>query len=125
MNDEPRKALIAIAPLMRKLRKDPNATFSYDLLSDALIWSDEFPEFRILRTIPHWHVIRLVFNYRSSIILGAPATDWQAYWDLAFELFPNWPGFEPIRRSPALREPLEEMQAGSMKEIEEGLESGP
>jgi hypothetical protein len=33
------------------------------------------------------------------------------YWDEALRLFPDWPGFDPKRRSPELREVFRENSA--------------
>ena len=65
------------------------------MLSDALIWSDEFLDFAALRLVPGWEVIRFVFYFRTTLILGDPDENMREHWDEALRLFPEWPGFAP------------------------------
>jgi hypothetical protein len=117
MTEPVQAALARLAPLLRRQRSSADATTFYDVLSDALIWSDESPEPRVLRTINGWQVLRFVFHFRTQLILGRPEErdpDPEGYasqvfvesrdaWSEARRLFPKWPGFHAQRCSPDLR----------------------
>lgn len=130
-----------LAPLLRGRKHFPDATISYDVLSDALVWSDESPELRVLRKINGWQVMRFVFHYRTQMILGLPEernpdVDGHAMrilvesryaWNEARRLFPDWPGFHEERYSSDLRRVYESLSAESKWELEEikrGLDAG-
>jgi hypothetical protein len=113
------KALAGIAPLMRELVKNPEATCDYDMMSGALIWSDEFPEFGVLRQVPGWSVIRFVFRFRTTLILGEPKEEFREFWDEGLRLFPGWPGFAPGRRSSELRAVFHEMSGPANADFDE------
>ncbi len=89
------------------------------MMSDALIWSDEFPDFAALRLVPGWEVIRFVFYFRTTLILGEPDENMREYWDEALRLFPDWPGFVPERRSRALQAVFRQKSAWARAEIDE------
>jgi hypothetical protein len=112
-------ALSGIAPLMRELAQNPRATCYYEMLSDALVWSDEFPDFAALRLVPDWDVIRFVFYFRTTVILGEPDENMREYWNEALQLFPDWPGFAPERQSTALHAVFRQKSAWARAEIEE------
>ena len=112
-------ALSGIAPLMRALAQDPRATCNYDVMSGALVWSDEFPAFRDLARIKGWSIIRVVLRFRTELILGKPDEQFREFWDTAMRLFPEWPGFAPERQSPELREIYRENSATSDAELDE------
>lgn len=84
-----------LAPLLGHLPVQREARPRYDMLSDALIWSDEWPLDRPPRD---WWAIRPLLHYRASIILSEPAP-YQLLWDIGLKYFPLWPGFLAERRS--------------------------
>ena len=71
----------------------------YDVLADALVWSDEYP-----KDIPGRHhefdCIKLLLRYRTTLLLGAPNDFFRPYWERGKELFPNWAGFCIARLTP-------------------------
>jgi hypothetical protein len=85
-----------IAAAMNALPRSANATVAYDLLADALWWSDERPT---NSKIAGAGCLRLVFNYRTGLIIDAPKPEFLCYWLAAKKEFPNWPGFDPGRCS--------------------------
>ena len=89
------------------------------MLSDALIWSDEFPDFAALRLVPGWDVIRFVFYFRTTVILGEPDENMREYWNEALQLFPDWPDFAAERQSTALHAVFRQKSAWARAEIEE------
>jgi len=138
--------LILVAPLMQKRRPAPNATLSYEILADALVWSDELPgqadwstiddgSTRLLAlTVPHEQFpvpqrildvscIRPVLYYRSSLVIGEPDCYAEDYWAEAYRLFPDWAGFEPRRRSRDLEATLKEFRRAAQAEYAELLAS--
>lgn len=74
---------------------DPIATVRYDLMSDALIWSDETTPCMPFELISS---LRQVFNYRTHLIWGTKIGD-TSVWDYYNSLFPRWIGFVPNRRT--------------------------
>lgn len=77
---------------------DPNAVAKYEILSDSLIWSDELES---TRRIGASHALRQLFHYRTFLMLGKALPD-NPVWLRCFELFPNWIGFLPERRTATL-----------------------
>ena len=98
MDAEPLTQLRAIADRMQKLKPAPEATVFYELMSDALVWSDEIPDLETGR-ISDFHCLRFVFRFRTTLMMGKPDERFQSLWDEANTLFPNWPGFDPHRRA--------------------------
>ena len=76
---------------------DPAARVFYELMSGALIWSDETNDETPVYVI--W-ALRQLFAYRAQLILdNAQPND--EFWDQCVKLFPNWIGFRPDRRTQA------------------------
>jgi hypothetical protein len=131
MTEAAQAALARLAPVLRGLKHSPDATTFYDMFSDALIWSDEWPGARVLRTIKGWQVLRFVFHFRTLLILGRSeetepdpesqvfAAERREIWNEARRLFPEWPGFDPRRCSPDLRGVYESLSAESRRELDE------
>jgi hypothetical protein len=90
------QALQEIAEDLTNLMLDPTATLHYDIMSDALVWSDERPKGRLVREL--W-CLRPVFRYRTGLILGLELTEFQNDWQTANQLFPLWIGFRDERSS--------------------------
>ena len=90
--------LSRIAAEMNRTRPSPDAEVGYDLLTDALVWSDEYPGERAGR-LEDYMCLRLLFRYRTTLLLGNPDDFFKPYWDRAMELFPDWAGFCPTRLS--------------------------
>lgn len=88
--------LDAIASEMNAMKLESDATISFDLLADALQWSDEVPDFGGRRPRDFW-CLRPVLRYRTTLILGAPEEDLADYWREAQRRIPEWPGFHPSR----------------------------
>jgi hypothetical protein len=56
-----------LAPILNQLPCDPSARVNYELMSDALIWSDEMPS---VHASEGWEAncMRAVFRFRTSLI---------------------------------------------------------
>lgn len=84
---------------MDQTRALPDATVGYDVLSDALIWSDEYPA-----SMPHrmadFQCVRLLLRYRTTLLLNRPDETLKPYWNKGRTQFPNWAGFHPDRLMP-------------------------
>lgn len=89
-------SLSQVAQDLSKLPLDPKARLNYDLMSDALIWSDERPTNLSVREL--W-CLRPVFRYRTGLILGLELAEFRPEWDAAKRLFPGWIGFRAERSS--------------------------
>jgi hypothetical protein len=80
--------------------RDPSSVPHYEVLSDALVWTDELP----VAHPQEWDAIRMVLRHRTCVIIGVDSP-FRGWWDLARELFPEWVGFrvERCTASPQLR----------------------
>jgi len=72
----------------------PSATAKYEIMSGALIWSDETNAETPVYVI--W-ALRQLFAYRTRLMLDDAEPD-NEFWDQCIKLFPNWIGFLPERR---------------------------
>jgi hypothetical protein len=88
--------LAALAPKLNALKAHPDAECFLELMSNALVWGDELPP----ETTDA--MLRCLFRYRTSFILGAADETLEPLWNLGMQLFPNWPGFQDQRRSRTL-----------------------
>ncbi len=93
--------LTGIAPLLNQRSMDADAGLSYDVMSDALIWSDELPDLTTIPLRKLW-CLRPVFRYRTSLIQEQPDERFLDFWNAGRALFPDWPGFAPDRREPGV-----------------------
>jgi hypothetical protein len=98
MEAEPLTQLRTIADRMRQLKPVPGATVFYELMSDALVWSDEIPNLET-GDVSDFHCLRFVFRFRTTLMMGKPDERFRSLWDEANTLFPNWPGFDPRRQA--------------------------
>ena len=69
----------------------------YDIMSGALIWSDETNKGTPVEVI--W-ALRFIFAYRTSLMLNRPRDAFEPMWELGLSLFPKWVGFRAGRRRP-------------------------
>ena len=95
--DELLLRLDSIARQMNACVRSESAELNYDMMADALWWSDERPNLPDAKD--HW-CLRPVFRFRTTLILGTPETQYQPFWDRALVLFPEWPGFHHTRTAP-------------------------
>ena len=84
--------LSRIAGEMNRTRVSPTAQVHYDLLADALVWSDELP-CEISGRRGEFDCIKLLWRYRTTMLLGKPDNSFRPYWVRARAIFPNWAGF--------------------------------
>jgi hypothetical protein len=78
----------------------PGATMGYDLIADAIVWSDEYPS-SPARPMAEYQCLKAVLRYRTSLLTEIPDERCRRYWEHAKALFPNWAGFTPSRRVPS------------------------
>lgn len=87
-----REMLERAAPACRAMcTLDPNATFSYELMSGGVWWSDEIPSV----TEAVW-ALRMVVAHRTCIVCGIDSSFGEE-WEIAKQLFPEWVGFRAER----------------------------
>ena len=72
----------------------PNAVPNFDVMSGAIIWSDETTPQTPTKVI--W-ALRLLFSYRTKLMREESCRYGEA-WVYCQTLFPNWIGFLPERR---------------------------
>jgi hypothetical protein len=95
---DPDRALIENADHLNSIScPDSSPQVEYEYLSGALIWSDETN--RKTPTEAIW-ALRLIFAYRTNLILDKPRDEFKRWWDLGLSLFPQWVGFRTDRRQP-------------------------
>jgi hypothetical protein len=85
-----------IADQMDGIHASPEAQIGYDVLSDAITWSDEYPR-DLAGRMEDFECLKILLRYRTSVLTGDPDESLRYYWDRAMELFPNWAGFDPAR----------------------------
>jgi hypothetical protein len=114
-----------LAAKLDKLPVDPAARLSYDLFAGGLVWSDERPAFDEAvgaDGVPRWvglGPLRALLYHRSKLIVGASGERFGEMWARAIRLCPNWPGFLPQRRDPALAGKYNTMSEASLRSWEE------
>ena len=91
--------LANIADDMKAMKVQADADLYYDLLSDSLQWSDEIPPLGNHSPRDFW-CLRLIFRYRTTLILQQPDQEFEEYWIGGKKLFPQWAGFHPTRCLP-------------------------
>tara|TARA_R110002049_G_scaffold67641_1_gene175618 strand:- start:753 stop:1205 length:453 start_codon:yes stop_codon:yes gene_type:complete len=90
---------------------DPQASPSFDGMSGAFKFADEFSKHLIYDEehpesllLPCISLFRSLWGYRQSLILGIPRSELENVWNATITYAPNWPGFQPKRCSPEMRE---------------------
>jgi hypothetical protein len=108
-----------IANEMDQTRILPDATVSYDVLADALAWSDEYPR-NIGGRLAEFDCVKLLLRYRTTLLLGKPDDFFKPYWDHARERFPSWAGFGSTRLTTTeeLRTQYEHDRKWAMRRLE-------
>ncbi len=117
MPDAHLRMLSEVAPFMRSLRASPDATVFYEVLSGSLIWTDEIPD-ASATGIQCGEFLRPVFRFRTTVMLENPEERYREFWEEAYRLFPDWPGFLPWRRSAQHKATYEAMREKAMNEID-------
>jgi hypothetical protein len=106
-----------LAPLLDQLPLVSDAPCAYDWLSGALLWTDEVPD--LARVEPGtFEALRGVLHYRTCLVLGESSGQDEDLWLLAQSLFPNWPGFQPGRRSVELRALCQRLKEAAVREMD-------
>jgi hypothetical protein len=95
---DPSSAFRGIAQRVNALKVDPNAKCFFECMSGGLIWADEQPPFDL--NVSELGALRVLWNYRTSLLLENPRTEFYDVWKSALLLAPQWPGFLPERRQP-------------------------
>lgn len=85
---------------LSRLNVDREAQVAFDGLSGAYGFTDEVPRTTSSEVLfACYSVLRALWAYRQSIVLGKPRCDLQEWWNSTLRLAPNWPGFLIGRRS--------------------------
>jgi hypothetical protein len=94
---DPATALRKIAKRLNAMKPESNAECFFELMSGGLVWTDEqlWPA-----DADELGALRTLWNYRTSLILENPRTEFEETWNSAVSLAPKWPGFLPERREP-------------------------
>lgn len=111
----PQKAI----EILRRARYDPNATFSFEIMSGGLRWSDERMEevTSICMEQGSW-AFRLLWGFRASLIRGAAREELRPPWDQLQKECPEWPGFRSERCSANLRGKLDSESRRASMDLE-------
>src|SRR4051794_4663127 len=116
MENQELKALEDAGPRIREItRLDPASPVFFELLSGAVIWKDEQPS-----KIKDIWALRVIWHYRTGLLLGEPPAKYEPLWRRARELFPEWVGFHPSRSepSPELMELVRRLKKSGDRELE-------
>jgi len=95
---DPATAFHAIAQRLNAMKPDSNAHCFFEAMSGGLIWTDERPSFHV--DTDELGSLRVLWNYRTGLLIGKPRTEFDEVWSSALSLAPKWPGFLPERRQP-------------------------
>ncbi len=119
MNIDYFENLDRIASDMNQAQVVSDATVGYDVLSDALVWSDEYPH-NITGRLDEFDCVKLLLRYRTTLLFGEPDADLKPYWEYAKERFPNWAGFCLVRstRTEKLWTHYERDRKSAMRRVE-------
>jgi hypothetical protein len=86
--------LDSLIPKLRISKRDISAKVFYDLMSGALIWSDE----KIAGLPPEeMGCLRAIFRFRTSIITSEPDERFRNLWNKFRAAYPEWIGFDLSR----------------------------
>lgn len=85
-----------LAGFLGNARPNPSATVAFDVLSDGLVWSDEYPNDQCVSDEAEL-VFRYLLKFRTSALEGHPIETLAALWEDAKIMFPDWPGFDSHR----------------------------
>lgn len=80
------------AVFQRKSSAEPSAQARYDMLADAVYWTDELPRPGECDPNIEWSYIRLVLRHRTLTVLDQ-ASEYGDWWVAARAAFPAWVGF--------------------------------
>jgi len=114
-----------LAAKLNQLTIDPQATMRYDLFAGGVVWSDEWPMWDKLAKehglsgFVGLSEFRALLNHRHSLILGNGRERFKDLWERAKLLCPNWPGFLPSRRDPALADEARQRSEASRRSFDE------
>ena len=95
---DPAKEFRAVAQRLNAMKPDSKARCFFECMSWGLTWTDERPAFRV--STDELGALRVIWNYRTSLILGKPRMEFNEIWSTGLALAPQWPGFLPERRHP-------------------------
>jgi hypothetical protein len=95
---EPLKAFRKIAKTLNAMKRDSNAECFFECMSGGLVWTDECASWQV--DSDGLGALRILWNYRTSLILENPRIEFEEVWNSALSLAPKWPGFLPEIREP-------------------------
>jgi hypothetical protein len=88
----------SLFPFLANLKRDESAEVFFDVMSGALVWTDE----RIQGLTPvQLGCLRAIHLFRTSLIIDSPDLRFQGLWDRLKRICPNWMGFDPSRCQPS------------------------
>ena len=111
--------------ILDNLDHDPNATYFYELMSGAFLWSDDFPD----DTTDDWRIVhegstyRYLLALRREVTLGRTSRENHPIWVQVTAKAPNWPGLRQDRLAGRIVSRLKAAIRLSNYEIEKHFEA--
>src|SRR5262245_28514702 len=96
---EPATALRRIARKLNAMKPEIKPECSFECMSAGLVCTDECAPWQVDDS-DGLGALRILWNYRTSLILENPRREFEELWNFAVRLAPQWPGFLPERREP-------------------------
>lgn len=96
---EPATALRRIARKLYAMKPEAKPECFFECMSAGLVWTDECAPWQV-EDVDALGALRILWNYRTSLILENPRSEFEEIWNSALNLAPKWPGFLPERREP-------------------------
>jgi hypothetical protein len=91
---ELQRHLDSLVPFLAQLKRDSAAEVFFDMMSGALVWTDE----KVTGVTPEqMGSLRAILRFRTSMILDQPDPRFQRLWERFEKICPYWIGFDRSR----------------------------
>jgi hypothetical protein len=88
-----------LGPRLPTVKGQPTADIFYEAMTGGLVWTDETICLKGA-TVEEIGCLRILWRYRTSLILQNPDSHCEALWNQARRDYPEWIGFDSARCTP-------------------------